>query len=95
MVVVHGNGATVQRTKHEGMPCTFLVDGKCSIYKHRPLVCRMLVNMDSDERLCKVIPNYSVPVPYLNNVNFNILYADLLGKKNLADVREWFPNGLQ
>jgi uncharacterized protein len=95
LVMTHRAGDKVERTSYQGTPCTFLVAGKCSIYEHRPLVCRMLVNMDSDERLCKLNLNKLVPAAFLNNIDFQMFYADLLGKKNLADVREWFPKGLR
>lgn len=95
LVMTHRAGDKMERTSYQDKPCTFLENGKCSIYKHRPLVCRMLVNMDNEERLCKLIPNVSVPVPYINSSIFQMFYADLLGKNNLADVREWFPKGLR
>jgi Fe-S-cluster containining protein len=33
-------------------PCSFLLDGSCSIYENRPVVCRNLVNADHDNLLC-------------------------------------------
>ena len=33
-------------------PCTFLRDGACSIYEHRPLMCRQQVNADRDSLMC-------------------------------------------
>ena len=33
-------------------PCSFLLDGSCSIYENRPVVCRNLVNADRDNLLC-------------------------------------------
>ena len=94
-VVTHGIKDKGELTSHHGIPCTFLIEGKCSIYQHRPLVCRMLVNMDSNELLCNLVPNTPVPVPYLNNSSFKMFVADLIGQKKLADLREWFPHGLQ
>ena len=95
LVMTHRAGDKVVRTSYQGTPCTFLVAGKCSIYQHRPLVCRMLVNMDSDERLCKLKLNKAVPAAFLNYIDFQMFYADLIAEKKLADVREWFPKGLQ
>lgn len=39
-----------------GVPCTFLVEGRCSIYQHRPMSCRYLVNFDTDALLCRLVP---------------------------------------
>ncbi|MBC7752521.1 MAG: YkgJ family cysteine cluster protein [Candidatus Saccharibacteria bacterium] len=33
-------------------PCTFLVNGGCSIYENRPFMCRYYVNLDRDNLLC-------------------------------------------
>lgn len=51
-----------------GTPCPFLTEGHCSIYAHRPFVCRTLVNMDDDPVLCEIISGVNVPVPYAWNV---------------------------
>jgi Fe-S-cluster containining protein len=89
-------GEPVDRNSHTGSPCPFLDDGTCEVYQDRPLVCRTLVNMDSDARLCKLIPGCSVPVPYLNTNDFQMFYAGLIKRdEDLADLREWFPKGLK
>jgi Fe-S-cluster containining protein len=93
-VATFRSSGSIETTPHLGTPCTFLVGGRCSIYEHRPLVCRMQINMDSDERLCKLVPNVQVPAPLLNSVNFQMFHADLIAKNNLVDIRNWFPNGL-
>ncbi|RYE42898.1 MAG: YkgJ family cysteine cluster protein [Hyphomicrobiales bacterium] len=36
-----------------GTPCPFLADQTCSVYAARPLVCRMLINLDDDDLLCR------------------------------------------
>src|SRR3990167_2374390 len=33
----------------QGVPCSFLKEGRCSIYRHRPLACRLQINMDDDD----------------------------------------------
>lgn len=77
-----------------GVPCTFLKEGKCSIYKSRPLVCRTLVNMDNTDLLCRLVPGKPIPVPYLNTTEIQGYFAYLTHKDQFADIREWFPNGL-
>lgn len=79
------------RRKFFGVPCTFLVNGKCSIYAHRPLVCRTLVNLDSVDTLCRLVPGVDVPVPYLQAVELQGYFAYLTHVEQYADIREWFP----
>lgn len=73
-----------------GTPCPFLADGLCSIYAHRPFVCRTLVNMDDSPVLCEIVPGVNVPVPYANSVNQRGLFAAATLKEPHADIREWF-----
>lgn len=80
-----------RRSTFFGVPCTFLVEGKCSIYAHRPLVCRTLVNMDNTDLLCRLVPGGQVPVPYLNTVEIQGYFAYLTQSEQFADLREWFP----
>ena len=84
-------GEPGDRVSHMGEPCTFLVAGRCSIYAHRPLVCRTLVNMDSVPLLCELVPDMQVPVPYLNTTEFQGLFAYVTQQEDFADVRDWFP----
>lgn len=75
-------------------PCTFLKDGECSIYEHRPLACRAHFSLDVDALLCELHPPESSPVPLLNpkNVNMLLVYAiNPTDEKSLADIREYFP----
>ena len=37
--------------RHDGS-CIFLIDGKCSIYPIRPLICRLFGAVDSDKLRC-------------------------------------------
>lgn len=77
-------------------PCTFLTASGCSIYEHRPLSCRVHLNLDRDDLLCRLIPDKTVPVPLANATSFQLLYAKLTEGELLADIREHFPatNGL-
>ena len=72
-------------------PCTFLVDGACSIYEHRPLTCRVHYNVDDDEMLCRLDESMPIPVPYLDVSNFKAIYLAITGTK-CADIREFFPS---
>lgn len=72
-------------------PCTFLQQGQCSIYEHRPMICRVHLNMDEDALLCELVEGADIPVPYANSQQLQWLYASLSGPKGLADIREFFP----
>lgn len=73
-------------------PCPFLADNACSIYAHRPMVCRSHMNLDQDDLLCQLIPGVAVPVPYLDKRLLTMASIDILGASQpLADLRQWFP----
>ena len=77
-----------------GVPCTFLVDAKCSIYEHRPLACRHLFNVDVDSLLCQLVPGVAIEVPYLGMQGEQVAYVSAMGANaRLADIRDWFPAG--
>lgn len=80
-------------------PCTFLVDGECSIYANRPLACRTQYSLDIDALLCELAPGESPPVPYLNPHPFMMAFLQMLGVPHvvpvLADIREFFPKAEQ
>lgn len=78
-----------------GMPCSFLSKGQCSIYSHRPLACRLLLNMDDDDLLCIITPEANVNVPRINATEHELLGVAALGlNQTYDDIREWFPEGL-
>jgi hypothetical protein len=73
-------------------PCPFLLDNRCSIYTHRPMVCRSHMNLDRDDLLCRLLPGVPVPVPYLDTRFLALAAVDILGPTQpLADLRQWFP----
>lgn len=76
-----------------GTPCPFLKDGSCSIYEHRPLACRTLVNLDATDKLCQLVPGVQVPVPYADSTVLKGVYAMATLKEHHADIREWFGPG--
>jgi Fe-S-cluster containining protein len=76
-------------------PCPMLgADQLCSIYEHRPAVCRGHMNMDRDNLLCQLIPDTPVPVPYLDTRLLSLGSATILGANQvMADIRQWFGVG--
>jgi Fe-S-cluster containining protein len=72
-------------------PCVFLRGSSCSIYAHRPLICRVHLNMDADALLCELVEGAGIPVPYANSQQIQMVYAQLGGASGLADIRDFFP----
>lgn len=93
--VVPSPEATNRPEREDGIaPCTFLRDGECSIYLHRPIVCRSHFNLDADDLLCQIVPGVAIPVPYVDNRA--ILMGTLIAggaSPRIADIRNWFPSG--
>lgn len=78
----------------EPSPCPFLVASACSIYEVRPVACRLLLNLDDDALLCRLIPGQTVPVPYANSDQLKTLYLLAQVASPLADIRDFFPTAL-
>jgi Fe-S-cluster containining protein len=78
-----------------GVPCSFLVDNECSIYEHRPLACRQLINIDVDSLLCRLVPGATIKAPYVDMGRQQLAYAVAMGMNaRIADIRDWFPRPL-
>ena len=79
--------------KYTGVECTFLRDGECSIYEHRPLACRGQINIDRDALMCELVEGFGVPVVYLDMTPHKVMYLQVLGlRQQYADLRDWFPD---
>ena len=84
---------------NKSTPCTFLVNNSCSIYEHRPFMCRNQVNLDIDNLLCEfenwemaVINNpHFLEVPMLNAEPALSVYKNLSGADKHGDIRDFFP----
>jgi Fe-S-cluster containining protein len=101
--------STLPVMKYAGQPCSFLQDSRCTIYQHRPMVCRLIFNMDADALLCQMVPGARSQAPYADHSIYKELYIRAhLGKVKsqedmqaalkslrMADLREFFPNGLR
>lgn len=82
------------RVEGYSSPCPFLHDGACSVYAHRPTVCRTHLNLDVDDLLCRLIPGQAVPVPYLDTRAFAVASLEIEPSRDAwADIRQWFPSG--
>ena len=73
--------------------CTFLDNGVCSIYEHRPLACRMHVSMGASSSACEM--DQLRQLPLLNLSQLDKAYAMISATLHMADIRAYFPNGLR
>ena len=94
--------------QYVGEPCPYLHDARCTIYRHRPMVCRLIFNMDADALLCQNIPGVRSQAFYADHSLYKELYVRAhLGRikddeamqtalkgLQMADLREFFPRGL-
>jgi Fe-S-cluster containining protein len=73
---------------YAGVPCAFLKDSLCSIYEHRPVVCRVHHSLEESPAGCQ---NGRQP----EAVDLTELYAGelrMMGPMMIyADIREFFP----
>lgn len=76
-----------------GTPCPFLADQTCSVYAARPLVCRMLINLDDDDLLCRQSAEGPAEVPYADSRVLRALALAAQPAEVLADLRDFFPPG--
>lgn len=79
-----------------GTPCSFLKNGECSIYEHRPLECRLHANIGHSPALCSTdVPIEESSVPNLDFQPFHIAYVALtVDQRGLSDLRDYFPTEL-
>lgn len=85
------------RDRYLGVPCTFLTSNGCDIYAERPLACRMHHTLDSDNLLCQIVPGHPVTLPSFNTRQLDMAILLAHGgptKVRYADIREFFPTGL-
>jgi len=80
-------------------PCTFLKNGSCSIYEHRPFACRKHINLDIDNLLCEfenweTLPNNPnlVVFPQLQFAPLLEAHSALCENDICGDIRDFFPD---
>lgn len=80
-------------------PCNFLVDGACSIYDHRPFMCRNQVNLDKDNLLCS-FENWELGrsksplftgTPMQDPGPLLVAYRQVSSRDVVGDIRDFFP----
>lgn len=91
--VAHANEMT-EKLLQNPTPCPFLADGKCTVYKARPITCRTHHVLHPDSSRCSLFTarDSGKPMP---QVKYNLREIDeaaaVLGVgETWADIREWF-----
>ena len=81
------------RGRYTGVACTFLVDGRCSVYPVRPIACRLHHSLNDTPDNCRIIPPGSVglTVPLLNFGPVQAAVAAMFMSDDFGDIREFFP----
>lgn len=80
--------------EHFGSPCTFLQDGRCSIYDSRPIACMLHHSLGADPSMCSVsIDPAESFVPTVDLRAFWIACALVTYRRGWADLRSYFPSG--
>lgn len=79
--------------KYNAVPCTFLVNDRCSIYSVRPYACRIHYVVDRDNLLCEILPGEPVKQLMVDTMQFNMLHIAAFGldEYHFADIRQFFP----
>jgi uncharacterized protein len=70
-------------------PCTFLVNNECSIYEHRPLACRVHLNLAANADPCQMDAPRETAM--LDLMTLDMAYMMIGRSAKLHDIREYFP----
>ncbi len=87
-----GEARTRYLLAYAGKPCTFLKDGACSIYEHRPVVCRVQHSLEDDAAPCE--PREGLHAAAMDLTDVYLAELQMNGRMMVyADIREFFPAG--
>lgn len=84
-----------EKTAFSGVPCPFLKDDSCSIYKDRPLVCRMHSSFDDSAYWCDPNRMYAREMPMVEFQGLQTALGVIAHHKNVvvfADIRDFFDS---
>lgn len=81
------------RDLYEGVACTFLVEGRCTVYPVRPIACRLHHSLQSDPSDCAIGSGKEINVLNIYNIHNAFVDATSLfsGGSSMGDIREYFP----
>jgi Fe-S-cluster containining protein len=88
-----GEARTRYLVSYAGKPCGFLEDGNCSIYEHRPVVCRVQHSLEDDAAPCE--PREGLHAAAMDLTDVYLAELQMNGRMMVyADIREFFPAGM-
>lgn len=80
------------RMKWFRVPCPFLVNGSCSVYEERPIVCRLMFNIADSNYFCSTdIEPEDSHVTMLNLQQLETGYMKSFILQQWGDIRDFFP----
>ena len=81
------------QARYTGVPCPFLVAGKCSVYPVRPAACRLHHSLMEDADNCRIRDNREpITVAHLNLLTVQMALAAVFMADDFGDIREFFPS---
>ncbi len=72
-----------------GVPCSFLVNNECSVYKDRPITCRAHHVIEADATKCDATKNQE-PIASIDLSWLSFAAAEITVNEPYADIREFF-----
>lgn len=85
--------AWARGNEYVDMSCPFLRSGECSVYEHRPLVCRTHLSLDDIPLLCERVPGQPAYLPLVNAKAMWVASIGLQLDETMADIRDFFQPG--
>lgn len=92
-VIVEGS-VEHDQDRFVGVACPFLRDDLCTIYEHRPLVCRNHASFYDTAKWCMPEHSLRTDAPMVNFSGIDEAYVAVSsgrGRMILADIRDFFP----
>ena len=84
-----------EKMRFFGKPCPFLEGNHCGIYANRPVACKTHANL-GDAFFCSTeVPPEESTVSNLDLRGFYLMMTGVLLDSPVADIRDFFPSGLQ
>ncbi|HET7402745.1 MAG TPA: YkgJ family cysteine cluster protein [Usitatibacter sp.] len=73
-----------------GVPCTFLAEGRCTIYPVRPIACRLHHSLMPSAEPCDTVRHPEMRVKSLN-LRLDPVLIHIFRADDRGDIREFFP----
>lgn len=80
-------------TRFYGVPCPFLKNDECSVYRDRPIACRTHHVIEESAAKCAVDEGRRTdPIAKFNLSFFDEAAAVVMQHELVGDIRDWFPS---